>query len=77
MRRTVHENRFSEEEITRRKLLVLLVVGMKRLSPALRTSLHLMKTGCLATKDKAPSRGRKKRKMMRQEKKKEKEAELK
>lgn len=56
MKRTAHEKGFSEEEMMRTKLLV----GMKRLSPALRTSLHLMKSGCLATRDKATKRGRKK-----------------
>ena len=55
MKRT-HEKKFNDEEMRRRKLLV----GMKRISPALRTNLHLMKSGCLATRDKAPKRGRKK-----------------
>ena len=53
---TAHEKKFYDEERRRRKLLV----GMKRISPALRTTLHLMKLGCLATRDKAPKRGRNK-----------------
>ena len=56
MKRTAHEKYFNEEEMSRRSQLV----GMKRISPAIRTSLHLMKSGCLATRDKAPKRGRKK-----------------